>query len=264
MKLKREKNPLILYGKNTVREVIENDWKNIEEFYFLSDAGKFTQDLKEFKEFAQKKKIKISFITNKIANEITNNRPHQNILIKIKKYQYAKFNQWIKKLDKKRPNLVLILDKIEDVGNFGAIIRSAAAVGVAGIIVPDHQQAPVNGTVFKTSAGTVNRVKIIRDINLNQAVERLKKEDFWIYAIDMEDKKKYKDGNIWEQKFDGNTAFILGNEGDGISQKLLEKADFITPIPMENEVESLNVSVSSAIAMFEWKRQQFFKNKDYD
>jgi 23S rRNA (guanosine2251-2'-O)-methyltransferase len=81
-------------------------------------------------------------------------------------------------LDKKGNNLVLILDKISDVGNFGAIIRTAAAVGVSAIFVPEHEQAPVNGTVFKTSAGTVSKVRIVRGLNLNQAIEDLKKNDF--------------------------------------------------------------------------------------
>ncbi|EFK95320.1 protein containing tRNA/rRNA methyltransferase, SpoU domain [sediment metagenome] len=75
----------------------------------------------------------------------------------------------------------------------------------------------------------------------------------------MEEKKEYKSGNIWEQNFSGNTAIILGSEGNGISEKVLEKCDFIIPIPMENDVESLNVSVAGAVVMYEWKRQQFFK-----
>ena len=154
---------------------------------------------------------------------------------------------------KERPQLVLVLDHIEDVGNFRAIIRSAAAFGVSAIFVPSDRQAPVNGTVFKTSAGNISKVKIIKIPNVNQLINKLKDLKFWTYAIDMPENSK--EGVIWEQKFDSNTAFILGAEGAGVSQKVRENCDFTVPIPMENEVESLNVSVSGAIAMYEWKRQ---------
>jgi 23S rRNA (guanosine2251-2'-O)-methyltransferase len=96
----------------------------------------------------------------------------------------------------------------------------------------------------------------VRGLNLNQAIEDLKKNDFWIYGIDMDDEREYPAGNIWEQNFSGNTAIVLGSEGRGISEKILEKCDFVTPIPMENGVESLNVSSAGAVVMYEWKRQQ--------
>ena len=145
-----------------------------------------------------------------------------------------------------------MLDKIEDVGNFGAIIRTAAAVGVSAIFISGDGQAPINGTVFKTSAGNISKVKIIKCINIGQIVEKLKELKFWTYAVDMD---KKKGGDLWGQKFDTNTAFILGAEGSGVSLKVREKCDFVIPIPMENNVESLNVSVSGAIVMYEWKRQ---------
>ena len=149
---------------------------------------------------------------------------------------------------------MLVLDKLEDVGNFGAIIRTAAAVGVSAIFVSGDNQAPVNGTVFKTSAGNILKVKIIKTPNINQIIKKLKELKFWTYAVDMPENAK--GGDLWDQKFDTNTAFVLGGEGKGVSEKVRENCDFITPIPMENGVESLNVSVSGAIAMYEWKRQQ--------
>lgn len=256
--MKKEQNDLIIFGRKPVEEQLKNDYRNIEEIIFIHQKNGMSKEMKDMKSVASEKRVKVSFIEEKKAEALIGKVNSQGILAKIKKYRYKKYNDWVKEdLIKGKSNLVLILDKIEDVGNFGALIRTAAAVGVSAIFVPEHNQAPVNGTVFKTSAGNATKVNIINDLNINRVIEDLQKNDFWVYAIDIEeDKKEYKSGNIWEQNFSGNTAIVLGAEGNGISEKVLEKCDFVTPIPMGNGVESLNVSVAGAIAMYEWKRQQ--------
>ena len=260
MSLRNKKNDLIIFGRNPIWEELENNPKNIEEIIIIHQKESMSQELKDIREEAKKHRIKLSFTDEKKAELMAGTTAHQSVLAKLKKFSYTKYNDWFSRdLKKNEANLVLILDKIEDVGNFGALIRTAAAVGVSAIFVPEHNQAPVNGTVFKTSAGNVNKVKIVNNLNLNRVIEDLQKNDFWVYGIDMEDEREYPAGNIFEQNFSGNTAIVLGSEGKGISEKILEKCDFITPIPMENGVESLNVSVAGAIAMYEWKRQQLNK-----
>ena len=255
--MKNKKDDLLIFGKRPVEEVLSENPRNIEKIIFIEQEGGLNTDLKVLKKEAEKNKIQVIFMQEHQAEKLLGEVNFQGVLASVKKYEYRKYNDWLQRdLDKKGNNLVLILDKISDVGNFGALIRTAVAVGVSAIFVPEHEQAPVNGTVFKTSAGTVSKIRIIKDLNLNQVVEDLKKRDFWIYGIDMDDEREYPAGNIWEQNFDGNTAIVLGSEGKGVSQKILEKCDFITPIPMENDVESLNVSVAGAVAMYEWKRQQ--------
>ncbi len=258
--MKKEKNEIIIFGKRPVEEQIKENYNNIEEIIFIHQEGGMSKDMRDLKSLSSEKKIRVSFIEEKKAKLLIGDVNSQGILAKIKKYQYKKYNDWLNQdLKKNESNLVLILDKIEDVGNFGAIIRTAAAVGVSAIFVPENNQAPVNGTVFKTSAGNANKVNIINNLNLNRIIEDLQKNDFWVYGIDMDDTREYPAGNIFEQNFSGNTAIVLGSEGNGISEKILEKCDFITPIPMENGVESLNVSVAGAIAMYEWKKQQDYK-----
>jgi len=260
MKLKSIKNPLILYGKNTVQELIGKNLKNIEEFYLVSDDGKPDEETKELKKIIQARKIKISFISKKLADELTNFKNHQGVLVRIKKFQYTPFNQWVKKLNKNKANLVLILDQIDDVNNFGAIIRSAVAFGVSGIIVSEHNQTSVTGAVLKTSGGHAHKIDIINDVNLNQALEKLKNEDFWSYVLVSETEKenqKYKKiEKLSEQKFNGNTVFVIGNEWIGVSQKLKEKADFKVKIGTKNNVENLSSAISASLAIYEWDKQQ--------
>ena len=142
--------------------------------------------------------------------------------------------------------------------NFGAILRTAAATGVAGVIVPKDSQAPINGTVYKTSAGAVAKIPVVRVSNINQIIEKLKKNKFWTAAIDMDEEansKQQKKNQLWNQTFDTPMAFIMGAEGKGVSVKTKEHADYIISIPMENDIESLNVSVAAAVVLYEWKRQ---------
>ena len=150
---------------------------------------------------------------------------------------------------------VIVLDHIEDMHNFGAILRSSAAAGIAGVIVSKDRQAPINGVAYKTSAGALVKIPVVRVSNINQTIEKLKEKRFWVAAIDMEDETAHHNNDLYAQTFNTAMAFVLGGEGKGVSEKTREHADFVISIPMENDIESLNVSVAGAVVMYEWKRQ---------
>ena len=177
--MKNKKDELLIFGKRPVEEILTDNPRNIEKIIFIEQEGGLNSDLTVLKKQAEKNNIPVIFMQEHQAKKLLGQVNFQGILASIKKYEYRKYNDWLQRdLDKKGNNLVLILDKISDVGNFGAIIRTAVAVGVSAIFVPEHEQAPVNGTVFKTSTGTVSKVRIVRGLNLNQAIEDLKKNDF--------------------------------------------------------------------------------------
>jgi 23S rRNA (guanosine2251-2'-O)-methyltransferase len=137
----------------------------------------------------------------------------------------------------------------------GQFLRTAAAAGIGAVIVPKHRQAPVNAAVFKTSAGTAGRIPIVRAVNLNQAILSLKENKFWIAGLDMEG------DTIWNHTFDVPMAFVIGNEGRGMRKKTGEHCDFLLSLPMFNNVESLNASVSAALVCYEWRRQKMYAKK---
>jgi predicted rRNA methylase len=144
--------------------------------------------------------------------------------------------------------MLVLLDELTDPHNVGAIIRSAAAFGSAGVLLPSHNQAPITGAVVKASAGMVFRMPIVSLGNVNQAVDFLKKEfDFRIYGLAMDGPK-----NVAEENFDAPALIIIGNEGKGIRQKTLERCDVKLRIPMDPRCESLNASVSAAITLYQW------------
>jgi 23S rRNA (guanosine2251-2'-O)-methyltransferase len=174
----------------------------------------------------------------------------------ISRATYQEFEEWMVKIQPDKHTAVLLLDEIEDPHNFGAILRTAAASGMSAVIVPKHRQAPVNATVFKTSAGTAGIIPIVRAVNLNQAILTLKDNSFWIAGLSME-----SDSNIWDQTYDVPMAFVVGNEGRGMRKKTGEHCDFLLNIPMFNGVESLNASVSASLVCYEWRRQQLKAGK---
>jgi len=157
------------------------------------------------------------------------------------------FKQFMADLQPTENTMLVLLDELTDPHNVGAIIRSAAAFGAAGVLIPEHNQAPITGTVVKTSAGMAFRIPIISIGNVNQAVDALKKDGFRTYGLVMNGTQ-----NIVDEKFDAPALFIVGNEGEGIRQKTLERCDVSLRIPMNARAESLNASVSAAVVLYQW------------
>jgi 23S rRNA (guanosine2251-2'-O)-methyltransferase len=150
-----------------------------------------------------------------------------------------------------KTGLMVILDGIEDTGNLGAIIRSAAAVESDAILISIRNSAPVNETVWKTSAGTLGKVRLVQSRNLAMDIEKLKKAGFWVVASDQN-----ANMNFFDFDFTGKAAVIFGNESKGVSPLLKKNADQLLAIPHARAVESLNVSAAAAIILFEaWKQK---------
>ena len=156
-------------------------------------------------------------------------------------------------LEESKTGLLLILDSINDAGNMGALIRSAVAAGVDGIIVSRRDSAPINETVLKTSAGSVLKARIVLSKNLRNDIDVLKKKEYWVVGAEKTGELPY-----YEYDFKYKTALIVGNEHKGIAPILRKNVDQLVFIPHSAEIESLNVSAAAAVILFEALRQ---KNK---
>jgi len=160
------------------------------------------------------------------------------------------YKNFIEGLEINKDTVLLVLGEIQDPHNVGAIIRSAAAFGVSGVIMPQHNQSPITGTVVKVSAGMAFRVPLISVSNINATIKDLKEKGFWVYGMEGE-----SDKNIADEAFDTPTVFILGNESKGIREKTKESCDILVSIPMHPQSESLNVAASTAVALYEWSKK---------
>lgn len=240
---------IYIYGRNPLREALTNEADRIEKI-FVRDSLHDSQ-ISDIFDLASQHRIPILHVPGAKLYDLVGSVNDQGVVALMSAISYIDFGEWLNKADISTYPAVLLLDEIEDPGNFGAILRTAAAAGMSAVLVPKHRQAPVNATVYKTSAGTAGRIPIVRAGNLNQAVLKLKDAGFWIGGLDMEG-----DRELWDLEVDRPLAFIIGNEGSGIRQKTLEHCDYHIRIAMDNNVESLNASVSAALLCYEWKRKR--------
>lgn len=191
-----------------------------------------------------KKGLKPKFVDLDTLNKMSHGGNHQGIIVEAVPREYSSVEEILKSAKGKKQPLILILDEIEDPQNFGAILRSADAFSVDGVIVKSKNQVPLNWTVAKVSTGAIEYVKVAQVSNLNNVIQVLKDNGFWIYAADGSATKSYENLD-----YSGSVALIVGSEGRGISQLVMKNSDFIIKIPMTGHVNSLNVSVSTGILL---------------
>jgi 23S rRNA (guanosine2251-2'-O)-methyltransferase len=182
---------------------------------------------------------------------ISANATHQGIVAGILPEKLmVPYKEFIKKLEIAPHTAVLILGEVQDPHNVGAVIRSAAAFGLAGVLIPPHNQAPVTGTVIKVSAGMAFRIPLVAISNVNSVARDLQNKGFWMYGLE-------GGGAVstTTESFDRPSAFILGNEGSGLREKTRELCDALISIPIHPRCESLNAASATAVVLATWSAQ---------
>ena len=184
--------------------------------------------------------------------EMASTQNYQGVIAIVPPFEYVEVEDILQEAKKREEEpFVLILDEIEDPHNLGSIIRTAETAGVHGVIIPKRRAACVNSTVNKVSAGAVQHMKIARVTNLCDTIEKLKKEGLWICGTDINAGKFY-----YDQDLTGPIGIVIGNEGNGIGQKVKKNCDFLVEIPMKGKITSLNASVSTGIIIYEAVKQR--------
>ena len=156
--------------------------------------------------------------------------------------------------EKWEPALYLVLDGIEDPHNLGAILRTAEATGVHGVVIRERRAVGLTPAAVKASAGAVEYVPVARVTNISQAIITLKKYNIWVTGIDMAGWQDYS-----QVDFNLPTAIVIGGEGKGLSDLARKRCDSIASIPMKGKISSLNASVAAAVVMYEVLRQRALK-----
>lgn len=238
---------MIVEGINCAQELIKAKYP-VEKVILNKESGeKFTEII----ELCTKNNIKYETVDKKGLEKITKSGHSQGVVCFVKPYEYCYLEDILQvSKDKESEPFILILDSITDPHNVGAIIRSAECMGVDGIIIGQNRACEINETVFKTSTGAVAHVKIAQVVNLSQTIEKLKKENIWCYALEAGEDK------ISDIDLTGGIALVVGSEGKGVSRLVRKTCDGTVSIPMYGEINSLNASNASAIAMYEVVRQR--------
>lgn len=231
---------MLVYGRNVAEEFLKNNKNKVKKIIIQEGF-----DDKNINSLLENVNIptyfKKRYELDKLAEGV-----HQGIILDVMDYEYYPLDEVINS----DMEFIIILDHLEDPHNLGAIIRTSEAAGVDAIIIPQNREVQINATVMKTSAGTLSKMKVCRVSNIVQAMDKLKKNGFWIVGTAM-DGEDYRDIN-----YDGKIALVIGNEGNGMSRLVRENCDFVASIPMYGEVNSLNASVASGIMIYEVVRNR--------
>ncbi len=216
---------MLVYGKNVLFELE------------VSKIKKVYTSRKDYLPYLKENNIKYDFVNNNVLDSKVKGN-HQGVVIDIFDYKYYT-------MDDIDSDFIVMLDHLTDPHNMGAIIRTCECIGATNIIIPKDRSVLVNDTVFKTSVGAIDNVKIIMVSNLNNAINKLKKDGYFIYCADM-DGKNYKEVDYADKK-----VLVIGSEGEGVSKLVKENSDEVISLPMYGKINSLNASVSAGIFLYE-------------
>lgn len=234
----------LIEGRNAVIELLKSD-RTIE--YILVAKGEREGSINKILTMAKENGIVVKEADRKKLDSMTNFGAHQGVVAIVTPYKYSEVEDILNLAKKKGEDpFVIILDEIEDPHNLGSIVRTAELCGVHGVIIPKRRNVGVTPTVYKTSVGAVEHIKIAKVTNINATIDILKENGIWVYGADM-DGEQYS----YQADFKGGVALVIGNEGKGISKLTKSKCDCIVKIPMVGKINSLNASVAGGILMYE-------------
>lgn len=235
----------IIIGRNAVIEALKNDNRTIETIYISNN--KLEGSINTIVGMAKEKKIIIKEVDKRKLDSMCDGETHQGVIAKVTPFKYSEVSD-ILDLAKERGEspFIVILDEVEDPHNLGSIARTAELFGVHGIIIPKRRSASVTATVYKSSVGAIEHVKVAKVTNLNATIDSLKEQGIWVYGADIR-AEEYS----YEVDYSGPCALIIGNEGRGISKLTVQKCDKLIKIPMVGKINSLNASVAGGIMMYE-------------
>jgi len=234
-------------GRNQVLVGLE---RNVVNIVYISESahGKIIEDI-VYK--ATEKMVDLRYVSKYEIDNMSKTRNNQGVIAILKKWEYYDFNELLLKLRKKENPFILVLDHLKDPHNLGAIMRTADAAGVDGIIIPKDRSVDMNETVMRVSVGAALTVPLIKVTNLSQTLDILKEEGFWVAGTDADAKN-----NVYEVDLDMPLVVLIGSEGQGLSRNLVSKSDFLMKLPMLGIISSLNASVAAGIIMYEVVRQR--------
>ena len=233
-----------LAGVNPVAEQLRRDPRAIRRVLVVRGArGRAA----EIAEAAKRAGLDVVWEDARRLERLAEGVPHQGVVALLASYGYTDWEELVSR----KPACLVVADQVTDPRNLGAIIRSAEATGVGGVVIPEKRTAPVTAVVTKAAAGATAFVPIARVVNLARALEELKRAGYWIVGLDQGARQ-----TVFDLEFPEFSALVVGSEGSGLRPLTRATCDHLVSIPMLGRVESLNVSVAAAVALYERVRQR--------
>ena len=238
-----------IWGRHPVLELLRSGGRRADEIAVLAGAhGPLTQIVA----LARQVGVKVSFRTRDQLTAIAGTDAHQGVVARVAFREYVDLDHLLAIPDATGDTaFFLALDQVQDPRNFGAVLRSAAAFGVHGVVIPKHHAVGLTDAAARTAMGAAEHVAVARETNLVNVLETLKNSNVWVYGCDVAGGTP-----IWNVDLTGPMCLVLGGEGEGLRPLVARSCDALVTIPMSGGVGSLNVSAAAAIACYEVARQR--------
>ena len=232
-------------GRNAVTELLKTE-KTVDKILMEKGAE---GNLGRIFAMARKKNIRVQFVARAVLDKESVEKRHQGVIAYTTEFVYSDLSD----LTGADESLIVLCDGIEDVHNLGSILRVAECAGADGVVIPSNRSATVNEAVMRISAGAAEHVKVAKVNSINHAIDDLKAAGYFVYALEAGGE------NIYDQKFTGKIALVVGGEDSGVKRLTKEKCDTVVSIPLFGKVNSLNASVALAIGVYEVVRGRLNK-----
>jgi 23S rRNA (guanosine2251-2'-O)-methyltransferase len=239
----------VVFGRNPVLALLRAGGQRADEVAVLAGA---TGPLAEVVALARRAGVKVSFRTRDQLNAIAGSHRHQGVVARVASVPYADLEALLAMPEQRgEPPFFIALDQIQDPRNLGALLRTAEAFGVHGVVVPKHHQVGLTAAAARTALGALGAVPVARETNLVASLEILKKSGIWIYGAVVT-------GGVapWNADLRGPVCLVLGGEGEGLRSLVARTCDVLVTVPMSGRVGSLNVAAAGAALCYEVARQR--------
>jgi 23S rRNA (guanosine2251-2'-O)-methyltransferase len=248
-----------LYGTHAVIAALEGGRRRIGKV--LVDERRQDAVVQEIVARAEQRGLPVEKVTSARLQQLLGHEQHQGVVALVEPLGYQSFaDAMAPLLSGTKPCTVLLLDEVTDVGNFAALLRSAAAFGVEVVLLPRHRSVTLSSTVAKRSAGAIERLAVVQITNVTHTIETLKREGFWVFGADM-----HAATPVAQMEWPTRLVLVMGAEGRGIRRLVREHCDALVHIPMQAGVDSLNVAVAGAIILayiWDWQTKTTASSSD--
>ena len=242
-------NENIVFGINPILEKLKASAADVLEILIAENAEGAA--VRQIAHEAKQQGLRMVSVQAKVLDRLAGGYKHQGVVARVEAYRYLSFNDLLEQVSAEAAtSWILVLDGLTDPRNFGALLRTAEAVGVRHVVIPKDRSVDVTPVVVKASAGAAHHLKISKVTNLRRAIGELKKHGYWTVGLDGQ-----SPACIYDRNYSNRLVVVLGGEGKGLRPVTLRECDFVVSIPMLGKIGSLNVAVAGAVFLYELVRQ---------
>ena len=239
-----------LFGRHPVLELLRADSRRVEEVAVIAEGR--GPALQELLVLARSRGIKVSFRTRDQLTAMAGTTHHQGVVARVAGARYSSLGDLLAlSVVRCEPPFLVVLDQVQDPRNLGAILRTAEASGVHGVVVPRHHAAGLTAGAAKSAVGAIDLVPVAREANIAQCLEAVKREGIWVIGA-----VTTGGATPWNTDLKGPVCLVLGGEGQGLRPLVARSCDLLVTLPMRGRLESLSVSAAAAVLCFEVVRQR--------